>query len=54
MDTDSERCVVRLSGAVVNSKAFPDFEEIPADNVGENAFIGKVTQGGETTSALAH
>jgi hypothetical protein len=54
MDTDSERCVVRLSGAVVKSKAVPGFEEIPADNLGQNSFIGKVTQGGETTSALAH
>lgn len=32
----------------MKSKAVPGFEEIPADNLGENAFIGKVTQGGET------
>jgi hypothetical protein len=41
-DADSERCVVGLSGAVVKRKAVPGFEEIPADNLGENAFIGTV------------
>jgi hypothetical protein len=30
---------------VVKRKAVPGFEEIPADNLGENAFIGTVTQG---------
>ena len=48
MDTDSERCVVGLSGAVVKSKAVPGFEEIPADNLGQNSFIGTVTQRGQT------
>ena len=40
--------------AVVKSKAVPGFEGIPADNLGQNAFVGTVTQGGETLSALAH
>ena len=40
--------------AVVKSKAVPGFEVIPADNLGQNAFVGTVTQGGETLSALAH
>ncbi len=34
--------------AVVKSKALPGFKAIPADNLGQNAFIGTVTQGGET------
>jgi hypothetical protein len=34
--------------AVVKSKAVPGFKAVPADNLGQNAFTGTVTQGEET------
>jgi len=38
--------------AVQKSKTIPDFKPIPAENLGQNAFIGTVTQGGETHIGL--
>ena len=40
--------------AVVKSKAVPGFKAVPADNLGQNAFTGTVTQGEIPTSVLAH
>ena len=34
--------------AVAKSKTVPGFKAVPADNLGQNAFTGTVTQGGET------
>ena len=39
-------------GAVQKSKTVPGFKPIPAENLGQNAFIGTVTQGGETHIGL--
>ena len=33
--------------AVAKSKTVPGFKPIPAENLGQNAFVGTVTQGGE-------
>jgi hypothetical protein len=38
--------------AVQKSKAVAGFKPIPAENLGQNAFIGTVTQGGETHIGL--
>lgn len=38
--------------AVVKSKSVPGFKPVPAENLGQNAFIGTVTQGGETHIGL--
>jgi hypothetical protein len=38
--------------AVRKSKTVPGFKPIPAENLGQNAFIGTVTQGGETHIGL--
>jgi len=38
--------------AVQKSKTVPGFKPIPAENLGQNAFIGTVTQGGETHIGL--
>jgi len=38
--------------AVQKSKTVPGFKPIPAENLGKNAFIGTVTQGGETHIGL--
>ena len=34
--------------AVAKSKIVPGFKPVPAENLGQDAFIGTVTQGGET------
>lgn len=34
--------------AVAKSKTVPGFKSIPAENLSQNAFVGTVTQGGET------
>ena len=34
--------------AVAKSKTVPGFRPVPAENLGQNAFVGTVTQGGET------
>jgi len=34
--------------AVAKSKTVPGFKPVPAENLGQNAFLGTVTQGGET------
>src|SRR5262249_8696283 len=38
--------------AVAKSKTVPGFKAVPADNLGQNAFTGTVTQGGETHIGL--
>ncbi len=38
--------------AVAKSKTVPGFKPVPAENPGQNAFIGTVTQGGETHIGL--
>ena len=38
--------------AVQKSRTVPGFKPIPAENLGQNAFIGTVTQGGETHIGL--
>ena len=38
--------------AVVKSKTVPGFKPVPAENLGQNAFIGTVTRGGETHIGL--
>ncbi|MFL6505932.1 MAG: hypothetical protein ACJ8KC_11020 [Candidatus Udaeobacter sp.] len=38
--------------AVAKSKTVPGFKSVPAENLGQNAFIGTVTQGGETHIGL--
>jgi hypothetical protein len=38
--------------AVQKSKTVPGFKPIPAENLGQNTFIGTVTQGGETHIGL--
>jgi hypothetical protein len=38
--------------AVAKSKTVPGFKPVPAENLGRNAFIGTVTQGGETHIGL--
>jgi len=38
--------------AVQKSKTVPGFKPIPAENLGQNAFIGTVTHGGETHIGL--
>jgi hypothetical protein len=38
--------------AVAKSKTVPGFKTVPAQNLGENAFIGTVTQGKETHIGL--
>src|SRR6478672_2266777 len=38
--------------AVAKSKIVPGFKPIPAENLGQNAFVGTVTQGGETHIGL--
>jgi hypothetical protein len=38
--------------AVVKSKSVPGFKPVPAENLGQNAFIGTVTRGGETHIGL--
>jgi hypothetical protein len=38
--------------AVAKSKAVPGFKPVPAENLGQNAFVGTVTQGGETHIGL--
>jgi hypothetical protein len=38
--------------AVQKSKSVPGFRPIPAENLGQNTFIGTVTQGGETHIGL--
>jgi hypothetical protein len=38
--------------AVAKSKSVPGFKPVPAENLGQNAFIGTVTQGGETHIGL--
>ena len=38
--------------AVAKSKTVPGFKPVPAENLGQNAFIGTVTQGGETHIGL--
>jgi len=38
--------------AVQKSRTVPDVKPIPAENLGQNAFIGTVTQGGETHIGL--
>jgi hypothetical protein len=38
--------------AVAKSKTVPDFKPVPAKNLGQNAFVGTVTQGGETHIGL--
>ena len=38
--------------AVQKSKTVPGFKPIPTENLGQNAFIGTVTQGGETHIGL--
>ena len=38
--------------AVAKSKIVPGFKPVPAENLGQNAFVGTVTQGGETHIGL--
>jgi hypothetical protein len=38
--------------AVAKNKTVPGFKSVPADNLGQNAFVGTVTQGGETHIGL--
>jgi hypothetical protein len=38
--------------AVAKSKIVPGFKPVPAENLGQDAFIGTVTQGGETHLGL--
>ena len=38
--------------AVAKSKTVPGFKSVPAENLGQNAFFGTVTQGGETHIGL--
>ena len=38
--------------AVTKSKTVPGFQPVPAENLGENAFLGTVTQAGETHIGL--
>jgi mRNA-degrading endonuclease toxin of MazEF toxin-antitoxin module len=38
--------------AVAKSKTVPGFKPVPAENLGQDAFIGTVTQGGETHIGL--
>ena len=38
--------------AVTKSKTVPGFKPVPAENLGQNAFVGTVTQGGETHIGL--
>jgi len=38
--------------AVAKSKSVPGFKPVPAENLGKNAFVGTVTQGGETHIGL--
>lgn len=38
--------------AVAKSKTVPGFQPVPAENLGENAFLGTVTQAGETHVGL--
>ena len=38
--------------AVTKSKRVPGFKPVPAENLGQNAFVGTVTQGGETHIGL--
>jgi hypothetical protein len=38
--------------AVAKSKTVPGFKPVPAENLGQNAFVGTVTQGGETHIGL--
>jgi hypothetical protein len=38
--------------AVAKSKSVPGFKPVPAENLGQDAFIGTVTQGGETHIGL--
>ena len=38
--------------AVAKSKSVPGFKPVPAENVSQNAFVGTVTQGGETHIGL--
>ena len=38
--------------AVAKSKTVPDFKPVPAENLDQNAFLGTVTQGGETHIGL--
>ena len=38
--------------AVAKSKTVPGFRPVPAENLGENTFVGTVTQGGETHIGL--
>ncbi len=38
--------------AVARSKTVPGFKPVPAENLGQNAFVGTVTQGGETHIGL--
>src|SRR5262245_4660851 len=38
--------------AVAKSKTVPGFKPVRAENLGENAFVGTVTQGGETHIGL--
>ena len=40
------------SKKVAKSKTVPGFEPVPAENLGQNAFVGTVTQGGETHIGL--
>ena len=38
--------------AVTKSKTVPGFRQVPAENLGQNAFVGTVTHGGETHIGL--
>ena len=38
--------------AVAKSKTVPGFKPVPAEDLGQNAFVGTVTQGGETHIGL--
>ena len=38
--------------AVAKSKTVPGFKPVPAENLGQDAFVGTVTQGGETHIGL--
>ena len=40
------------SKKLAKSKTVPGFKPVPADNFGQNAFVGTVTQGGETHIGL--
>jgi hypothetical protein len=37
---------------VDKSKTVPGFKPVPSENLGQNAFVGTVTQGGETHVGL--